>query len=111
MSSKGISGSLLISAKENQNMDLLKSLITEYYQSLSGTTSEGIMILSNRHHDLLIKAVDYLIDAENVINLGVGVDVASSIIRSALDSTGEITGKVVSGELVNTIFSDFCIGK
>ncbi len=108
---KGIESSLLISAKENQNMDLLRNLITEYYSELGGTTSEGITILSSRHHDLLIKAVDYLIDAENVINLGVGVDVASSVIRSALDSTGEITGKVVSGELVNTIFSEFCIGK
>ncbi len=108
---KGFKEALLISAKENTNMDLLKNLIVEFFNSLSGTTAEGIMILSSRHHDLLIRAVDHLIDAENVINLNVGVDVASSVIRSALDLTGEITGKVVSGELVNTIFSEFCIGK
>lgn len=106
-----INDAILISAKENLNMDFLKNEITEYYNNLGGMTSEGITILSSRHHDLLIKAVDLLIDAENVINLCAGVEIASSIIRSALDATGEITGKVVSGELVNTIFSDFCIGK
>lgn len=106
-----INDAILISAKENLNMDFLKNEITEYYNNLGGMTSEGITILSSRHHDLLIKAADLLIDAENVINLCAGVEIASSIIRSALDATGEITGKVVSGELVNTIFSDFCIGK
>lgn len=49
--------------------------------------------------------------AIGALNDGVGVDVASSVIRLALDRIGQITGKTVSAELVDTIFSKFCIGK
>ena len=55
-------------------------------------------------------------DDENKIKLEelagrLGIDVASQVIRGALDDLGEITGRVVSDELVDTIFSKFCIGK
>ena len=50
-------------------------------------------------------------EAVNALDDGLGEDIASSVIRSALEDIGSITGKTVSNELVNTIFSDFCIGK
>ena len=47
----------------------------------------------------------------DAIKGGLGVDIASSVIRAALDDIGSVTGKTVSVELADTIFSKFCIGK
>ena len=68
-------------------------------------------MLSARHADLLRSAAGKLDEAEAILRDGLGVDVCSQVIRAALDDSGQITGRVVSDELVENIFSRFCIGK
>ena len=60
---------------------------------------------------IIDKAEGYLDMAIDAIDNELGVDVASSVLRLCLEKTGEITGKSVSNELVDSIFSKFCIGK
>ena len=56
-------------------------------------------------------AVQKLGEAEGILRDGLGVDVCSQVIRAALEDSGQITGRTVSDELVENIFSRFCIGK
>ena len=74
------------------------------------TASETILI-NRRHAQTISEAISHLDMGIEAIDNDLGLDAASSVLRLALDKTGEITGKSVSAELVDNIFSRFCIGK
>ena len=105
----GIERSMIISALSDEGIDLIRKEISGFYDSLGSTSST--VVISGRHAGLLGLAADKLLEAKAALDDGLGEDIASSVIRAALDDIGAITGKTVSNELVNTIFSDFCIGK
>ncbi|MBO4242035.1 MAG: tRNA uridine-5-carboxymethylaminomethyl(34) synthesis GTPase MnmE [Clostridiales bacterium] len=105
----GIEKTMVISALSDEGIDLIRKEISDFYDSLGSSSST--VIISGRHAGLLALASDKLMEAVNALDDGLGEDIASSVIRSALEDIGSITGKTVSNELVNTIFSDFCIGK
>lgn len=107
----GINDFVEISAKSGLNMDLLEQEVRKTYEAAGGLLAENILIMSKRHADALTSASDKLNSAIEAVEGGLGVDIASSVIRSALDDLGAITGKTVSAELADTIFSRFCIGK
>ena len=111
LTDRGISERIEISAKTGLNMDLLEKEVKKTYEEAGGLLAEDITIISKRHSDALVSASDKLISAKDAVESGLGVDIASSVIRSALDDIGAITGKTVSAELADTIFSRFCIGK
>ena len=100
-----------VSAATKENTESLFAEIRDCYESLSADLTGGIIIMSERHRSLLQSASDKLTEACNAVGSGLGEDIASSVIRSALEDIGKITGKSVSAELADTIFSKFCIGK
>ncbi len=70
------------------------------------------MELSNvRHIDAISKARESLTKAKDTLNMGMPVDLAVVDLRDALDFLGEITGSNVDEDVINSIFSDFCLGK
>ena len=64
-----------------------------------------------RHISALSKAEEALLNAQNSIECGMPSDIVSIDIITAIDALGEITGAVVSEDIVNAIFHDFCVGK
>ena len=108
---KGVTGFASVSVKEDVNTDLVGKFVKETYESAGGINASDITVLSSRHAALLLSAVEKLNEAISVLRNGLGVDVCSQVIRAALDDSGLITGREVSEELVETIFSRFCIGK
>ena len=107
----GISRSVRISALSSLNMDSIKDEIVRHYEMLGGMSGTEVTVMSERHRSLLESANGKIESAVGIIDQDLGIDIASSVIRSALDDIGEITGKTVSANLVDRIFSDFCIGK
>lgn len=107
----GITNSISISSLETISIKELKSYITKVYENLGGNTSSEIIIMNKRHAQIISGAINYLDMGIDAIVNELGVDVASSVIRLSLEQLGEITGKSVSSELVDSIFSRFCIGK
>lgn len=89
---------------------MVKELVVRIFEQ-EGAFASQIILINARHYEILKEARENLDMAIGALNDGVGVDVASSVIRLALDRIGQITGKTVSAELVDTIFSKFCIGK
>lgn len=108
---QGVTGFASVSVKEETNTELIGAFVKDAYEKAGGINASDITVLSSRHADLLRSACGKLDEALGILRDGLGVDVCSQVIRSALDDSGQITGRVVSDELVENIFSRFCIGK
>ncbi|MCQ2517011.1 MAG: tRNA uridine-5-carboxymethylaminomethyl(34) synthesis GTPase MnmE [Saccharofermentans sp.] len=100
-----------VSIKENANTEAITRFVVDAYENAASTNAGDITILNSRHSSLLGQATSKLKSSMDILDGCLGIDVASQVIRGALDDLGEITGRVVSDELVDTIFSKFCIGK
>ena len=101
---------LAISTVNGEGISLLLDSI---YQELSSKSSESelgaISIDSERQRDGLVRLVEmlkFILSNENE-----SVDILALFFQSALSILGEITGEVTNEELLDTLFSNFCLGK
>lgn len=109
---KQVRKSIEISCVTRININELCDAIEAFYEELGGSSRDGdVIILNMRHEEAICRAIEKMDMAISVMNDEIGVDVASSILRLALEIIGEITGKTVSQELADQIFGRFCIGK
>ena len=69
------------------------------------------IISSARQHGALIHALGLIDSAIESYRIGLPTDAASSDIEMALTAIGEVDGRAVSEDVVNNIFSRFCVGK
>jgi len=101
---------LQVSAKEKQHIDELKQLI--YQRTVKGQLSGDETLITNiRHLEALQKTEQALIRVLNGIQSSVTSDFLAMDIKQALYYLGEITGVVTTDDLLDNIFSKFCIGK
>lgn len=102
---------LFISARTGEGIDKLFDLFKRYiYQQ--NLYSEDVAVISNiRHYNSLKRAKDALENSilsleQNQSNEFIAID-----LRKAANSLKELTGEITSEEILNSIFSKFCIGK
>jgi tRNA modification GTPase len=100
-----------ISALEGKGIDLLKKCMGDLVQDLDKLHEASVLVTSLRHYEALRNAADALQNAVELIEHHSDTELIAFELRSALDYVGEITGKVVNEEILNTIFAQFCIGK
>lgn len=74
-------------------------------------TSDAPLVSNPRHKAALERAENHLEAAEESILKGMADDFVTIDLTAALNALGEITGETVTEELLDTIFSKFCIGK
>lgn len=92
-------------------LDNLKEAIKETLE-LDNIVNKDMSYLSNvRQIDLVNKASVALKNAKDNLNKGYSVDVIEIDLKSAWDYLGEIMGDAYQDELVDEIFSNFCLGK
>ena len=78
----------------------------------TGALSNNQTIVSNsRHVDALNKSLKQIIKTIEGLNSGISGDFLAMDIRQALYHLGEITGEISTDDLLDNIFSNFCIGK
>ena len=100
---------IFVSAKRHENIHLLaESLLKKV--STAGI-SDGSMVSNARHYEALRQALSSLQDAYHGLSKGLPADLLSSHIRNAMHYLGEITGEITTEEILENIFSRFCIGK
>ena len=75
--------------------------------SLLSKEAESALVTNTRHIHALMEARDALEDAD----ISLGADILASNVRKALYSLGSITGREVTGDVIDRIFSRFCVGK
>ena len=70
-----------------------------------------VVIDSVRQYDLLLRAAEALRNAAATVAEGIAVDAVAVDLQDALDAIGEITGEVATAEILDAMFSAFCVGK
>lgn len=106
-------GSEVISTSilQEKNLDELEDLIKKLFFSGIENSNDQIMVTNQRQSGLLAKAKRELEDVVQAVNDDVPVDIAQIDFNGAWDTLGEITGDSAPDELINTLFSQFCLGK
>lgn len=100
---------IIISSTTLFGIENLKNAI---FNAILGSNIEDSGFLTNqRHQEALQKALLHIENAINAVNIEELQDLISIDIKSALLSLGEISGEVVTDEVLNRIFDSFCIGK
>ena len=75
------------------------------------TLMDQTIVSNSRHYDALYKADEALDAVLTGLSTGVTGDFIAMDIRQALHHLGEITGEISTDDLLDSIFSRFCIGK
>lgn len=102
---------LKISAPEDKNIDRLKKLMKQRALESKDYDTSSLLVTSTRHRDALQKARENVRSAISALDQGMTGDFLSIDLRSALKELGTITGEITTEDLLDSIFSRFCIGK
>lgn len=100
-----------ISAKTGDGVECLGEEIKKLFSLGEISASDGAVITNARHRELLLRAKAALGRAAEAIDGGMPADIASIDINDALDALGSLTGEVVSDDIVEAVFHEFCVGK
>ena len=100
-----------ISTKDYSGMDKLTEAIKAKVYGGEVLADEGSFVSDERQANLLRNADKHLAAAITTIDAGLGLDFISIDLRSAWETLGEITGDTVGEDIIDEIFSKFCIGK
>jgi len=92
-------------------LEELKNTITDLSVSSEDVNAGSVMITNLRHKQAIEKAFKNIQNAKESIAHGMSAEFAAFDLREALDSLDEITGKKINDEILDKIFSSFCIGK
>ena len=102
---------ILFSAQEKIGMDALKEAIRNVFFEGKVFASEEIHITNIRHWNLLKEAKRSLVLVQDSIEKGMPEDFYSIDLMAAYEKLGLIVGEAVEDDLVEEIFSHFCMGK
>ena len=100
-----------VSAKEETGVRELEEKIREMFFSGEINFNDEVYITNERHRQELIKAKNSLALVKNSIEAGMPEDFFSIDLTDAYESLGRILGESMGEDLVNEIFSKFCMGK
>ena len=100
-----------ISAKEEKGLDNLYKEILKLFEMHDISSNNEVLITNERHKKQINKAKENIERAINSLKDNMPVDILSIHIKEALNDLGEITGENVSENIINEIFSKFCLGK
>lgn len=100
-----------ISALNNYGLEELYQMISKMFSLNEINLDNEIVITNLRHKNLISKAIENVKKCENAINDNMPVDIIAIFIKDILEDLGNITGDVVTDDIINEIFSKFCLGK
>lgn len=100
-----------ISALNKTGIDLLYQKIADMFNLNEINLENEILITNIRHKNIISKAIENVRKAIEALNMNMPIDIITIYIKDILEDLGEITGEVVTEDIINEIFSKFCLGK
>ncbi|MGE5681325.1 MAG: tRNA uridine-5-carboxymethylaminomethyl(34) synthesis GTPase MnmE [Bacillota bacterium] len=100
-----------ISARTGEGMEELLQVLKNKATGSSGYNEKTAIVTNIRHYNALTEAKQFLSNARMSIENRLSGEFISVDLRNAIDSLSEIIGSVTSEDILNNIFSKFCIGK
>ena len=100
-----------ISAKENTGIDDFEKAVEKMFFQGKIRENDEVIITNMRHKEALLEVKESLLQVKKSLDAGMPEDFYSIDLMSAYQSLGRIIGEETSEDLVNEIFSKFCMGK
>ena len=100
---------LSISAQTGAGLDTLADAVAALYPA--GETPAGELLTNARQADAVSRALAAVRSARGALRTGMTPDVVLTDAETALEALGELNGKHIRDDLIQTIFSRFCVGK
>jgi tRNA modification GTPase len=101
----------LISCLTGKGINRLKEKIIQRINDTMPDLTSGLVVTSARHRQKLQAALKNLRRAKSKMKQGESPELIAFDLRQAADAIDEITGKVYTEDILERIFSKFCIGK
>lgn len=101
---------VITSAKKRAGIDQLEDTLVKVINS-SKTNSSDSIVINERHYQALSKASKNMDDVISGLKNLMPADLVSQDLREMLLNLSTISGEITSQEILNNIFSHFCIGK
>lgn len=100
-----------VSAKDNTGLDELSETIVKLFASGEIDYNDEVYVSGERNKEALEETLESLKFVKKSINEGLPEDFYTIDLMNAYEQLGKITGESVEDDLVNEIFSKFCMGK
>ena len=97
--------------KTKKGMTELYKMISDMFNNNEINIKDGIIITNIRHKRQIHKAIENITKTKDIINKNMTIDIVAIGIKEILEDLGEITGNNISEDIINKIFSKFCLGK
>ena len=102
---------LKISALNGDGLEKLYALISKMFSLEEINVDNDVIVTNLRHKNLISKAIENVKKAKNTVQENMPIDIIAIFIKDILEDLGNITGEVVTDDIINEIFSKFCLGK
>lgn len=104
-------GGISISVANNSGLDALEKKIVSFAEGNTLDADNQVLVTNARHERLLRSAAGALQSALDAAGNGMTLDIIALELKAALEELGRITGRTAGEDVINAIFSRFCIGK
>ena len=102
---------LKISALNGEGLEKLYALISKMFSLEEINVDNDVIITNLRHKNLISKAIENVKKAKKTVEENMPIDIIAIFIKDILEDLGNITGEIVTDDIINEIFSKFCLGK
>ena len=102
---------LKISALNGDGLEKLYALISKMFSLEEINVDNDVIITNLRHKNLISKAIENVKKAKKTVEENMPIDIIAIFIKDILEDLGNITGEIVTDDIINEIFSKFCLGK
>lgn len=100
------------SMKKEEGIEAIEDKLERFvYGGENGISKDDIMITNARHEDILRQSYELINSAVEMIEKKEPLDIIEIDIKEAFEILGEIIGETVTDEIMNEVFSRFCLGK
>lgn len=100
-----------LSVINNDGLNKLYDKISELFNLNEINLDNEVVVTNIRHKDLICKAIEKVHETCDTLANNMPIDIVAIYIKDILEYLGSITGEVVSEDIINEIFSRFCLGK
>ena len=107
-----VSNSIIkISALNKTGIEDIYDEITKLFNLNEINLDQEVIITNIRHKNLINKALESVKKAKDAIKDKMPIDIIAIFIKDILEDLGNITGEIVTDDIIDEIFSKFCLGK
>ena len=102
---------LKVSCVSGEGIETLKDAILEAVWSGATATESHEVMINSRHEDALLRCMESMLEVQEGLQVERELELIAMDLRLALSALGEVVGETTTENLLDTIFSQFCLGK